>query len=173
MENNRRKPLQIFQPRPSSGWCWLVLMAAIITALAIAPALALGTSSRSASLTLLICIPVALAFLILSIWFPTMRYELDADQITLRYGPVLTYHIPLKQIQTIRRRNLSLTIWSSIRFPGIALFGVPYADVGSVKMCATAALNKILLIETETAKYGLTPADEEAFLAAVHAQMEG
>jgi hypothetical protein len=66
-----------------------------------------------------------------------------------------------------------MTIWSSIRFPGIALFGVPYADVGSVKMCATAALNNILLIETETEKFGLTPKDEEAFLTAVRAQMEG
>ena len=93
--------------------------------------------------------------------------------ITLRYGPVLRYHIPLDTIHTIRRRNLSLTIWSSIRFPGIALFGIPYADVGSVKMCATAALNHILLIETETEKYGLTPANEEAFLTAVRAQMEG
>lgn len=173
MENNHKKPLQTFQPRPSSGWCWLVLMAAIIAAIAIAPALALGASSRSAILTLVICIPVTLAFLFLAIWFPTMRYELYPGQITLRYGPVLTYHIPLKQIQTIRRRNLSMTIWSSIRFPGIALFGVPYADVGSVKMCATASLNNILLIETKTEKYGLTPANEEAFLAAVQAQMEG
>jgi hypothetical protein len=161
-----------FRPRPSFGWCWLVLMAAVIIAVAIAPVVALGISSQSALLTLVICIPVALAFLILACWFPTMRYELDANQITLRYGPVLTYRIPLDSIQTIRRRNLSLTIWSTIRFPGIALFQVPYADVGNVKMCATAALNHILLIETTNEKYGLTPANEEAFLAAVRAQME-
>jgi len=49
---------------------------------------------------------------------------------------------------------------------------VPYADVGNVKMCATAALNKILLIETEKEKFGLTPADEEEFVAAVRAKME-
>jgi hypothetical protein len=67
---------------------------------------------------------------------------------------------------------LSLTIWSTIRFPGIALFKVPYADVGNVKMCATAALNNILLIETEKDKYGLTPADEEPFVSAIQSQME-
>ncbi len=173
MENNHQKPLHTFQPRPSSGWCWLVLMAILIIAIAIAPALAMGVSSRSSLLTLIICIPVALGFLVLAIWFPTMRYELYPGQIVLRYGPVLRYPIPVDAIQTIRRRNLSLTIWSSIRFPGIALFVVPYADVGSVKMCATAALNHILLIETKTEKYGLTPADEEAFLAAVRAQMGG
>jgi hypothetical protein len=101
-----------------------------------------------------------------------MRYELDQDQLTLRYGPVLTYRILLKEIRTIRRRNLGLTIWSTIRFPGIALFTVPYADVGNVKMCATAALNNILLIETEKEKYGLTPANEEAFVAALQSQMK-
>lgn len=83
------------------------------------------------------------------IWFPTMRYELDQKQLTLHYGPVLTYRIPLREIRTIRSRNLSLTVWSTIRFPGIALFTVPYADVGNVKICATAALNDILLIETD------------------------
>ncbi len=172
MEKQIEKPVKIFQPRPSSGWFWLVLMATIIIAVAIAPALATGVSSRVSLLTLIICIPVTLGFMTLAIWFPTMRYELYPGLITLRYGPVLTYHIPLQQIQTIRRRNLSMTIWSSIRFPGIALFGVPYADVGSVKMCATAALNNILLIETKTGKYGLTPTDEEAFLTSVRAQME-
>jgi len=167
------RPTKTFQPRPSYGWAWLVLMALIIIAVSIAPALAMGLSSRNTVLTLIICIPIALAFLILAFWFPTMRYELDQEQLTLHYGPVLTYRIPLREIRSIRRRNLSLTIWSTVRFPGIALFTVPYADVGNVKMCATAALNNILLIETRKEKYGLTPADEEAFVAALQAQMEG
>lgn len=166
------KPIQLFRPRPSIGWFWLVLMAVIISAVAIAPVLAAGLSSSSTVLTLFICVPIVLGFLILAWWFPTMRYELDPDQLTLRYGPILTYQIPLRNIRTMRRRNLSITIWSTIRFPGIALFNVPYADVGNVKMCATAALNNILLIETEEEKYGLTPADEEAFIAAIRAQLE-
>ena len=65
-----------------------------------------------------------------------------------------------------------MTIWSTVRLPGIALFTVPYADVGNVRMCATAALNDILLIETDKEKYGLTPADEEAFVAALQSRME-
>lgn len=101
-----------------------------------------------------------------------MHYELAQDQLILRYGPVLTYRIPLGEIRTIRRRNLNMTIWSSIRFPGIALFTIPYGDVGNVRMCATAALNNILLIETEKGKYGLTPADEETFVAAIRKLME-
>ena len=164
--------MKLFRPRTSYGWLWLVLMALIIIAVAIAPVMPMGLSSSSTVLTLIICIPVALAFLALAFWFPTMRYELDRDQLTLLYGPVLHYRIPLREIRTIRRRNLSLTIWSTIRFPGIALFTVPYADVGNVKMCATAALNNILLIETEKEKYGLTPADEEAFVTELQSQME-
>ena len=173
MDIQAGKPIRIFKPRPSFGWFWLVLMAVIIGALGVAPALAMGVSSSSASLTLIICVPIALVFLILALWFPTMRYELDPDQLTLRYGPVLTYRIPLSAIHTVRRKTLSMTIWSSIRFPGIALFTIPYADVGNVKMCAKAALNNILLIETGKGKYGLTPADEEAFVAALRAQMDG
>ena len=172
MVTQRCNPIKTFQPRPSYGWAWLVLMAVIIFAIAIAPALAMGLSSSSVIVTVSICSLVALAFLILAVWFPTMCYELDQDYLTLRYGPVLKYKIPLHEIRTIRRRNLSLTIWSTVRFPGIALFKVPYADVGNVKMCATAALNNILLIETENDKYGLTPADEEAFVAAIQAQIQ-
>ena len=164
--------LRSFKPRPSRGWFWLILLAVIISALGIAPALMAGVASGSAKLTLIISIPVAFAFFMLALWFPTMRYELDQSELILRYGPLLTYRIPLGDIRTIRCRNLSLTIWSSIRFPGIALFTVPYADVGNVKMCATAALNNILLVETEKEKFGLTPADEEAFVAAVRAHMK-
>lgn len=173
MDIQQGTSMRSFRPRPSFGWFWLILLAVIILAAGSAPALAMRVSSNSTILTLIISIPIAFAFLIFAFWFPTMRYELDQDQLTLRYGPVITYRIPLSEIRLIRRRNLSMTIWSTVRFPGIALFKVPYADVGNVKMCATAALNNILLIETEKEKYGLTPADEEAFVAAIRAQVEG
>ncbi|NTU51872.1 MAG: hypothetical protein HGA94_05485, partial [Candidatus Aminicenantes bacterium] len=54
--------------------------------------------------------------------------------------------------------------------PGIALFEVLYGDVGRVKMCSTAALKGILLIETDGGLYGITPLDEEGFVAAVRAR---
>jgi hypothetical protein len=153
MDTQLPNPTKTFYPRPSYGWAWLALMAIVISALAIIPTLATGLSSTGIVLTLMICIPMAIAFLVLAVWFPTLRYDLNQDQLTLHYGPILKYRIPLREIRTIRRRNLGLTIWSMIRFPGIALFQVPYADVGNVKMCATAALNNILLV---------TPLVEEA-----------
>ena len=164
--------LRTFKPRASGGWLSLMLMGLVIMAFGIAPGLATGLGSVSAILTLIVCIPLAFSCLLLALWFPTMRYELKDSELILRYGPVLAYRIPLREIHAIRRRSLSLTIWSCIRFPGVALFTVPYGDVGNVKMCATAALNRILLIESGSKKYGITPQDEEEFVTSIQAQME-
>lgn len=46
--NYSSKPTKTFQPRPSLGWAWLVLMAVVIMALTIIPTLATGLSSSSA-----------------------------------------------------------------------------------------------------------------------------
>ena len=116
---------------------------------------------------------IGLPFLAFALWIRTMRYELGEDALTLIYGPVLRYRIPLSEIQSVRRRNLSVSLWSSMRLPGLALFTVLYNDEGKVKMCATAAANEILLIETLDAKYGITPADEDAFVNALQARMKG
>ncbi len=162
-----------FKPRHSSGWVWLIVIAllALITLVPTVQSAAqipLPLFLLTAGLTGLVFVGgIALAF-----WFPTMRYDLDDRALILSYGPVLHYRVPLAQIESIRRRDLGLTIWSSIRFPGIALFEVPYADVGNVKMCATGALKGILLIETGRAKYGITPADEEGLVAAVRSRIK-
>ncbi len=164
--------VRTFRPRPSRGWISLALMGLVVMALGISPALVAGLGTISSLATLVICVPVAVAFLALALWFPTMHYELGNRELVLRCGPLLTYRIPLGEIRRVRRRSLSLTIWSCIRFPGVALFTAPYADVGNVKMCATAALDNILLIETRTGKYGITPADEAGLVAALRPQME-
>jgi F0F1-type ATP synthase membrane subunit c/vacuolar-type H+-ATPase subunit K len=164
----------VFLPRRSLGWLSLAAIGVGIIGLAALMLLAVppGAEGRTAVLvTFAFTAALGLPFLVLAVWFPTMHYEFGPETLTLRYGPVLTYRIPLQEIQTIRRRNLSLSLWSSVRFPGIALFPVPYSDVGNVKMCATAAAERILLIETADAKYGLTPADEEAFVAALQARI--
>ncbi|MEJ2209760.1 MAG: PH domain-containing protein [Anaerolineae bacterium] len=164
----------VFRPRKSAGWLWLAGIGLLIIGLAALMLLAVAPGEEGYTvvlITFLFTAALGLPFLVLAAWYPTMRYELDDEALTLRYGPVLTYRIPLDQIETIRRRNLGLSLWSSLRFPGIALFGVAYSDVGTVKMCATAALNGILLVETAKEKYGLTPADEEAFVAALQARI--
>lgn len=166
----------MFRPRKSRGWLWpviiavLMLVVAALTLLAVPPG---GEGWSAVVLTAAISTAIALPFLVLAIWFPTMRYELADETLMLHYGPVLHYRIPLGEVQVVRRRNLRPSVWSSFRFPGLALFTVAYSDVGSVKMCATAAADRILLVETGDTRYGLTPADEEAFVTALQARIEG
>ena len=163
----------VFRPRHSYGWAWLIAIA-ILALMTMVPAIQM--SGQAALLPVLLTIgiqgAVALGGFVLAFWFPTMRYELGDQSLTLRYGSILEYHISFDQIKSIRRRNLGLTLWSSIRFPGIALFTVPTSDAGDVKMCATAAMKGILLIETTTAKYGITPIDEAGFVAAIRARIK-
>jgi len=163
-----------FKPRPSVGWAWLAVIALACIGIGALTALPLLHADAPIGILLLVALPLPLIgvpFLVLAIWFPTMRYQLDERSLTLRYGPVLTYQIPLNEIQTIRKRNLSISLLSSMRLPGLALFTVHYTDLGNVKMCATAAATGILLVETAKHKYGLTPADEEGFLAALQARI--
>ncbi len=170
--NQIEKTIRIFKPRSSYGWAWLIAIA-LLSLITLAPTI--QSAEKIPPPVLLLTAALAGAVFIggfaLAFWFPTMRYELDEQTLTLRYGPVLNYRIPLSQIRNIRRRDLSLTLWSSIRFPGVALFTVPYSDVGDVKMCATAAMKGILLVETDKAKFGITPADEEGLVMAIQARI--
>jgi len=122
-------------------------------------------------LMILLTVPIGFGFLLIAVFFPSMRYEIEGSHLTLTYGPLLRYTIDIDQIRSIRRRDLRINLLSSFRFPGLALFSVPYLEIGSVKMCATAASTGILLLETESAKYGLTPAHEEEFVAELRRRM--
>jgi hypothetical protein len=123
-------------------------------------------------LSIVLTIPLGLMFLLITVFFPTMRYELAGSRLILTYGPLLHYTIEIGQIKSIRRRDLKISPLSSFRFPGLAIFGVPYLEIGTVKMCATAAGTDILLIETDSTKYGLTPANEEEFVAELRSRMK-
>ncbi len=162
-----------FRPRSSLGWAWLVAIGflALITMMISLQALG-NVPLLPLVLTIIIQAVVSFGAFLLAFWFPTMRYELDSRWLALRYGPILNYRIPFEEIKSIRRRNLGLTLWSSIRFPGIALFTIPTGDAGDVRMCATAAMRGILLIETTNAKYGITPANEAEFVAAIRSHIK-
>jgi hypothetical protein len=156
----------IFKPRPSLGWISLAVLALVVLTLGTVT-LTTGTI-RFVGATFIV---LGLYFLVLVFWWPTMRYELDREALTLIYGQTIKYRIPLGSIRSMRRVDLPLSLWSSMRMPGVALFTVPYGEIGLVKMCATAALNGILLIETDQGLYGLTPAEEDRLAAAVQARI--
>jgi hypothetical protein len=160
-----------FKARPSTGWLSLVLIAAGLIALAILAAFTALLNPISAFAVAAICGLAAAGCLLLALFFPTMRYELHDSELSLHYGSVIHYRIPYKNIRTVWTADLGMTIMSSFRFPGIALFKVPYNDIGEVKMCSSSALHKILIIEAAGEKYGITPANEKEFLAALHEKM--
>jgi hypothetical protein len=161
---------KVFKPRPSAGWIWVGAIGLVLLAIGLSLLITSGLSGPF-MLMILLALPIGLGFLLLAVIFPTMRYELEGTRLTLTYGPLLRYTIEISQIKSIRRRDLGFTAVSSFRFPGLTLFSVPYPEVGSVKMCATAASTGILLLETESTKYGLTPANEQEFVAELRRRM--
>lgn len=171
MENQMMSSTKIFKPRPSTGWIWVGALAVVLLASGLYMLIAYGFSGPY-MLTILLTIPLGLVFLLITVFFPSMRYQLEGNQLILTYGPFLRYTIDIGQIKSIRRRDLRVSPLSSFRFPGLAIFGVPYLDIGTVKMCATAAGTGILLIETDSTKYGLTPANEEEFVAELQTRMK-
>ena len=161
---------KVFKPRPSTGWMWVGALGLLLSAIGLGMLITSGFSGPF-MITILLTIPFGLVFLLITVFFPAMRYEIEGRRLILSYGPLLRYTIDIGQIKSIRRRDLGLSLISSFRFPGLAIFGVPYPEIGTVKMCATAAGTDILLIETETAKYGLTPANEQEFVKELRARM--
>jgi hypothetical protein len=162
---------RIFKPRPSTGWAWVGVPGLLLLATGVSMILTSGLAGPL-MIMILLSVSIGLGFVVLAIFFPTMRYELEDDHLTLTYGPLLRYTIDISKIKSIRRQDLGFSLLSSFRFPGLALFSVPYPEIGSVKMCATAASTGILLIETESTKYGLTPANEEQFVAELRERMQ-
>ena len=160
-----------FQPRPSTGWAWITIIALIPLSVGLTLIMRFGFSGPMLPM-ILIATPIGIGFLIIAVFFPTMKYEMDNSSLTLSYGPLLHDTIRIKDIKSIRRCNLGFSPVSSFRFPGLAIFRVHYPNVGLVKMCATAASNDILLIETDSNKYGITPADEPDFVAELRKRIE-
>lgn len=161
---------RVYKPRPSTGWAWVGVLGLILLGTGLSLFIQSGFTGPFI-VTILLTVPIGIGFLVIAAYFPSMRYEIDGTSLILTYGPLLRYIIDLEQVKSIKRRDMGIAIVSSFRFPGLALFSVPYPEVGSVKMCATAASSGILVIETESEKYGLTPADEKDFVAELQRRM--
>jgi len=148
--------MQTFYPAHSNGALWVMATPMLVTVLTL-PALASGAIP-----VLLFDLVLLVPFGLLASWISTMHYELGPEELVLCYGP-FRWPIKLQEIRRVWRQDLTLSLWSSVRFPGFAAFGVPTGNMGNVHMCATRSLKDILLIETDRRRYGITPADEEVF----------
>ena len=165
----------VYKPRPSLGWLWLTMIGVAVLILMIFPLLATLADGVPAGLLFPFVLGIVIGggALVLAAMFPTIRYELRPTTLALIYGPWTVYQIPYSEINKVSWQNLSVSILSSFRLPGFALWGVPYNDAGQVKMCATAAANHILMIRTGRDQYGITPADEEGFVKELMARVKG
>lgn len=162
----------VFVPRPSKGGMHMMVLAGIVLTLALVPTVIGFLLLRDFWYLFLLdaLLGLALGWWVLryAIYFPQMRYELASDGLHLRYGPLLHYHIPYDSIQQVwvhdfpYRPNVR-----RVSSPGLQLYGAYYADMGKVFMCATANRGRVLLIKTDNGTYGITPQDEQAFLAAL------
>lgn len=157
----------IFRPRSSKvGWLSGTLLIAI---LGLSLALIIGSAPvrgmlwiPTIGISALLC--VALFFLGI---YPTMTYVVGQGQLILRCGP-FRWEIPARSIRSMVERDLKYMPTSEgWKLPGYTLFRIHYADVGTVRMCATALTKRILVVETDSEWWGVTPADVGSFIAAV------
>lgn len=161
------QPSDIFAPARSFGWAWLLLLLVMVVAplgMLFLPGALEGEDAVGAWITIAVLVPLDVYVLVVLASLPRMRYALTPDTLVLSCGPLFRYRIPYAEITDVRRTTLTPTLWSSMRMPGLALGGVMYADVGTVRMCATRMARDILLIAAGGRLYGITPADEERFV---------
>lgn len=161
------QPADVFEPARSFGWAWLLLLLVLVVAplgVLFMPGAFEGEDAVGAWITIAVLAPLDVYVLVVLASLPKMRYELTSDELVARCGPLFRYRIPYATITDVRRTTLTPTLWSSMRMPGLALGGVIYADVGTVRMCATRMSRDILLITAGGKLYGITPADEERFV---------
>lgn len=163
-----------FEARSSYGWLWLSSLGVLIIVLMVFSLIPFWQETPLWVLVMNICIGamIGVPFLFIAFQIPKIRYELQDDALHIHMGRLINYSISYESIQSVTKKNLSISLWSSMRFPGLALFTVPYVDEGKVKMCATAAGKNILLIKTENGKYGITPKNEQQFIALLMAKVQ-
>lgn len=162
--------MEVFLPKPSLGWVWALGLALFIAfSLLIIPVAAYLDPEEEIPLLvmvmiLVIDIPLFVMFAAIAAYFPAMRYEFTPGELVLRYGPLLRYRLPYDQIQDVHKQDLSAQAWSSMRWPGLALYKVPYSKMGQIRMCSTRMNKGVVLIETVNGLYGVSPAEEERFM---------
>jgi hypothetical protein len=169
----------LFHARPSNGRYWAGGTGLITLLLFVIPVL-LAAFQMSTPGVYFFVIPMLVLGLVTSApmlivaWYaPSMHYILTDDELALKCNRLIADRISLEDIRSVRvHEKLKISILASFRFPGLAMFDVDYADVNRVRMCATSASQRILLIETDRKRYGVTPADVAAFLSSLQRRLD-
>jgi hypothetical protein len=125
------------------------------------------------SLILLIGITggICSAFLFALLILPTMRYELRNEALYLKCGPFVS-KVSYSEIKRVIKTDLVFHPIASCRWPGFALGDCYYGDRGTVRMYSTRMCSDIILIETVTRLYGISPRDEDLFITELKKRIE-
>ncbi len=110
--------------------------------------------------------PIMLVFIV---GFYRMCYIVADGELTLKWW-FIKVKIKLQEIVSIQVQDIGLVgVRMGIGMPGYR-FGVFYLpDIGRVTLFSTSMLHDIMIIETASNKYGVTPSDPEGFMKALRA----
>ncbi len=165
----------VFKPKPSLGWVWWVALSLLVVASGAAPLASAEVRAETPPIIWIMMVGIAALgvwFLVIAVFFPSMRYEMADRELVLRYGPLLAYRVPYASIAEVRRTDLVPSLWSSMRVPGLALWKVPYGGIGTVQMCSTRMQRGVLLVTTaDGTHFGMSPAEEERFVDTLTARI--
>ncbi len=160
------RDVRIYRAAPSWGWLSLAVLT-VVSVMATLP----GLFSGSLIVALLV-LPLPAFFLVMLVWFPTIRYELSPETLIMRFGP-WRRQVDVAEIKSVSRRSLTPTLLPFLVLPGFAMFYVFFSDVNShVRMCSTRAVTNLTFIEaTSDRRYGISPKDQDEFEARLREYM--
>lgn len=104
-----------------------------------------------------------------------IEYRLSDEALEIRVGP---WRGPVLPLESIRRawspEEVHSSDWSSsvgIRLPGLYIATVRPPGVGAVTLYATRRDRHLVVLETATRRYGVSPEDPAAFLGALQEKL--
>jgi hypothetical protein len=156
-----------YHPKPSNGRWWTLALGLGTLIPIVAPFVILWSEIHWAisSIVILIAALSSAPILVVAWFYPELRYLVGEKEIRLRFGPMMDDRIRYDDIRRIRiNEHPRMSMLASFRFPGISILDVDYIDEGKVRMCATTAAGRLMLIETDRKRYGVNPVDEARFL---------
>ncbi|HCT37115.1 MAG TPA: hypothetical protein DF292_08805 [Firmicutes bacterium] len=166
---------QVYYPSKKNGFIWGIMLLILIVAPLGAILVALRKTHVDGSLLSIVLIVFSF-LLALFLYFlyalKTMRYQIDADSVTLNWGTV-RYTIPMTAILEARKVEGPLVGLRTFggSWPGCHFGLFRFRGYGQVEVYSTRLRGDIVLLRTTAQTYLISPDDTDAFLAVLHETM--
>lgn len=166
---------QVYYPSKKIGFIWGIILLILIVVPLTAVFVALRKAQADGFLLSIILV-VFLFLLALFLYFlyalKTMRYQIDADSVTLNWGTV-RYTIPIMAILEGRKVEGPLiglrTFGGS--WPGCHFGLFRFRGYGQVEVYSTRLKGDMVLLRTTAQTYLISPEDTDGFLAVLREKM--